>query len=1082
MWIEIARLVYQDSGELSSNTLADFIRNRLLTGKWSYTQGCIMREYKYLPETSPDPVVGPRYFTFPVLEYVDGEGTAIFPSEPDEHDLPHRGERLASAEAPPAGEAERVFRLGVMGPFSGSSALVGREIKGAVEMAFEKVGYRVGPYKIELVWIDSQADPAKAAPAYEQAIVEKGIQAGLLNWHTPVAMACMKLATTYQIPHFFGLGGGSGINAISRSAPDKYFYWVKGWPEPAKLTANYVQALEHAIAQGLWQPTVKTAALWGEETDWGRSFALGLKKQLESAGWTIVEEYYFPLHQTDFVAWLTQIKETNPSLLAGTASNPTTFAAFVNQAHQLGLERMFVWSPGSQPSIPLEESDILSRALLRNEPVSIRYKSQGPLSPSGWASADTRARLVLPIRHGEKVLGLLDLRSRRATWHTRLELMGLQVLADQVGLAMWDAQLYGREVHARAIAEKSDRSKTRLLANVSHELRTPLNVILGYTQRALDSFKPYHADLPQTLLDDLQHIHSTSEHLLHMTNDLLDLARAEVDELQVFTRIIDPRPLLAEVFSSMADSAASDTIQWCLELPERLPMIKVDPVRLRQILFNLLSNAQKFTDRGRITLGVEVALPHLHIWVQDSGLGIPTDRQERIFEPFVTAEQPDRHREGNGLGLSIVRQLVALHHGLITLESQPGEGSTFHVYLPLPSILDEPGGFPASVQRVLLLVSSEEQPAPELVDFCRYQGLEIRPVRVTDALDELLAEVEPAALAWDLTCTNARQWALIEQIRRYPSLCQLPFIMYGPRRDEDCRASVGLTNFVVKPVEASTLLEVIAVMHSGSALGFILVVEDDPEARSYFASLVAQACPGYGVRTAADGATALELVAQEVPSLVLLDLMLPDVDGFQILEQMRAAERTSRVPILIMSGRTLSFDDIKRLERHALVTVHSKGILSDDEVAAAVHHSLFGMETLPAHTSALVKRTVAYCHQHYAESLTRREVARAIGVSENYLSQIFRRELGLSLWDYLARYRIKQAERLLLCTTESISAVALRVGFEDPSYFDRVFRRETGLSPQPAQSAARLSLPSSMPIRRSTVLPASAAAEDFRWP
>jgi YesN/AraC family two-component response regulator len=194
-------------------------------------------------------------------------------------------------------------------------------------------------------------------------------------------------------------------------------------------------------------------------------------------------------------------------------------------------------------------------------------------------------------------------------------------------------------------------------------------------------------------------------------------------------------------------------------------------------------------------------------------------------------------------------------------------------------------------------------------------------------------------------------------------------------------------------------------------------------------------------------------VAQQVPSLVVLDLIMPGIDGFQVLEQLRAGERTCRVPILILTGHLLTLEDIKRLEQYALVTVHSKGLLSDGELVAAMHRSLFGTETLPPHTGALVKRTVAYLQQHYAAPLTRAQVAGAVGVSENYLSQIFRKELGLSPWEYLTRYRIKQAERLLLGSDESITNIAMGTGFRDPAYFGRVFRKETGRSPTTFRAA-----------------------------
>jgi signal transduction histidine kinase/AraC-like DNA-binding protein len=708
---------------------------------------------------------------------------------------------------------------------------------------------------------------------------------------------------------------------------------------------------------------------------------------------------------------------------------------------------MFTWTPGAQPSIPLEEADILGRAVIRNEPVYIPYRPRSALLPSALAADDTRARLVLPIRHGDRVLGLIDLRSHRAVSHSRLDLVGLQVLADQLGLAMRDAELYGQAIEARAMAERSDRTKTQLLANVSHELRTPLNVILGLAQRAVEMLVPYDTDIPHMLMNDLQQIHRASRHLLHVTNDLLDLSRAEIHELELALKVIDPRPVLADAFHAVADASASDAVDWHLELPERLPMIRADAERLHQILLNLLGNAKQFTDRGQITLSAEVIPPHLHIWVQDTGIGISSEDQERIFEPFVTAEHLERRSKGTGLGLSIVRQLVALHHGSIALESQPGEGSAFHVYLPLPSLSGEAGLVSSAVKRILLLISANERPPAEVFQFCQHQELEILHLQSADDLDDVPADVQPAAVAWDLACTRPAHWALFERMRNHPPLQRAPFMLYGPTQGANGDLSMGPTSFVIKPVDARTLLEMVEMLGPTANAGPILVVEDDADQRSYLAKLVARGCPGFRVCTAGGGLAALACMAQETPSLVVLDLRMPDMDGFQVLESMRAGEETSRVPVLIMTGHPLSLDDVKRLDRHALVTVHSKGVLSDEELAAALHRSLFGTDRLPPHTGALVKRAVAYLQQSYAQPLSRRELAQEIGVSESYLSEIFRKELGLSPWQYLTRYRIRQAKRLLRCTTESVTNIALRVGFEDPSYFSRAFRRECGVSP-----------------------------------
>src|SRR5262245_29399521 len=275
--------------------------------------------------------------------------------------------------------------------------------------------------------------------------------------------------------------------------------------------------------------------------------------------------------------------------------------------------QLFLWHEGEQalalsqpggPHIPLPEAGLLGQALLRNEPVFVpdtRYSQRFPPDPR-WP--DTRSRVVVPIRFGGTILGLLDLHSRRVTQHTRQSLASLQVLADQLGIAMRNAELYEEALKARDAAEKADQLKTRLLANVSHELRTPLNVILGYSQSALGTPSPYDIELPPALLHDLQHIYRSGEHLIRLINDLLDLSRAEIGELELFPETITTRSFLEEVFQNITDGLpAQHDVAYQLELPERLPFTQADPVRLRQILINLLGNAHKFTASGHVTLG-----------------------------------------------------------------------------------------------------------------------------------------------------------------------------------------------------------------------------------------------------------------------------------------------------------------------------------------------------------------------------------------------------------------------------------------------------------------------------------------------
>jgi AraC-like DNA-binding protein/DNA-binding response OmpR family regulator len=497
----------------------------------------------------------------------------------------------------------------------------------------------------------------------------------------------------------------------------------------------------------------------------------------------------------------------------------------------------------------------------------------------------------------------------------------------------------------------------------------------------------------------------------------------------------------------MAGTACCSDVTWHLQLPDRLPTIRADPVRLRQILLNLLSNASKFVEKGQVVLGAEVTQKHLHIWVQDTGPGIPADMQERIFEPFITVGHANRRLEGVGLGLSITRRLVALHNGTMRLESHPGQGSTFHVYLPLLTLSDRPPTRAMTAQPVLLLISSHDQTVTEIVEFSQRQGLEIHQIQASDDLDAIMQKVRPAALAWDLANPNSGDWEVMRRLRNHPRLSEAPFILYGQEPKEEATLSTGITDFVAKPMNGDTLMEAINSVCPPKYAGPILIVDDDPQILDFYEKVVAKEYPGYSIRTAADGTAALARMVEETPSLVILDLMMPEMDGFDVLDWMRADEKVRRVPVLILSSRLLNLDDIKRIEQHALVTLQSKGILSEDETVASIHRAILSSDTLPQHTSALVKRAVLYFQQNYNRPLSRWEVAEAIGASEDYLSRVFHREMGVSPWEYLNRYRILQAKELLRRTDDRIKIVARRVGFTDPAYFSRVFRKVVGTSP-----------------------------------
>jgi signal transduction histidine kinase/AraC-like DNA-binding protein/ABC-type sugar transport system substrate-binding protein len=698
-------------------------------------------------------------------------------------------------------------------------------------------------------------------------------------------------------------------------------------------------------------------------------------------------------------------------------------------------------------AIPADQPGPMKDALDRNEAIFIPDAFTNTQYPPDPFWPDTRVRVVLPIRLGSETLGLLDLHSRHYSHHLRTELIGLQALADQLGVAIRNSELYAEAVEARAIAEKANLLKTRLLANIGHELRAPLNIIMGYSQSALRTPSPYPIDLPAQLVHDQQQIYQSGEHLMRLINDLLDLSRAEIDELDLYPENISTKSFLEEAFHSMADTSAGN-ISWKLSLPKRLPVIHCDPVRFRQILLNLLSNARKFTNRGEITLGAEVAPPHLHFWVKDTGLGIPVDLQERVFEPFVTIERPGRRIEGIGLGLSITRRLVALHRGTMCLESCPGQGSVFHVYLPLPSLSGKVGVSPQGTNRVLLVISAASAVPDELLELSRAQGLSVFHMAAGATMADFLREHRPCALAWDLAHASLDDWRVVENLRSHPDYCHLPFIIY----DKQAEVPPAITSVLTKPVSGRTLIEYIHTLRP--TRGPVLIVDDDPEARTLYQRLTLEALPGCEVLCAENGVMALRHLAEITPSLVILDLMMPEMDGFPVLEKIRANTRTHSVPVLVMSGKLLSQEDIKKLD-YAKVVFQRKELLSTEETMAVLQE---GLDTdasyLPQPTSLLVKKVLAYLHQNYMHVFNRQEIADAVGVSEDYLSHIFRAEVGMTPWDCLNRLRTQKAKELLLHSSDSITMIAYDLGFGDSSYFSRVFRKHAGLSPQAYRNQA----------------------------
>ncbi|MBI5578145.1 MAG: ABC transporter substrate-binding protein [Deltaproteobacteria bacterium] len=238
---------------------------------------------------------------------------------------------------------EKPLKIGIIGPFTGPSAKTGAEFKGSVTLALEKINYKVGDYKLEPVFIDSQSDPAKVTSAYAEACERLGVQAGVLNWHSSTAVAAMDISAQYKVPHIFGFGATEVVNQKWLSNPEKYNYWsAKGWPVPAKLMSGYAESIDAAVQSGKYKPKAKVAAIACEDTDWGHSAGEAMAKEFEKRGWKIAAKDFFAITQTDFYPLLSKYKKEDVAVLFSTSTAAPITSAFIKQTREVGLKSLII--------------------------------------------------------------------------------------------------------------------------------------------------------------------------------------------------------------------------------------------------------------------------------------------------------------------------------------------------------------------------------------------------------------------------------------------------------------------------------------------------------------------------------------------------------------------------------------------------------------------------------------------------------------------------------------------------------------------------------------------------------------------
>lgn len=632
-------------------------------------------------------------------------------------------------------------------------------------------------------------------------------------------------------------------------------------------------------------------------------------------------------------------------------------------------------------------------------------------------------------------------------------------IARQLAAALRGVRLYHEAVEGRRLAEEANRLKSRFLSIVSHELRTPLGLITSLSGVLLQESECIDARTCRVKRQDIERIYVGAQHLDSLIRDVLDLARSDVGQLRLIGEPLDLTEVLRAVAVIGEQLARDKGLAWRADIPASLPPVWGDRTRLRQVTLNLINNAVKFTTRGEVSLSATVDRRGVTVTVADTGLGIPPEEQAAIFDEFRQSERTTaRGYGGLGLGLSICKRLVEMHGGQIGVRSsgKEGEGSAFHFSLPVMEGQEGARcalGADGETRRVVLL-AREAGEADLLREHLTRRGFAAEVHLVGEDGEWLpgLLGVLPDVVLLDLGLTSERGWEILKVLKENPATRNIP-VLFHKLADAEGKGSLLELDYLTKPVGSAELAQALISRGllepdgCGQAGKRILVVDDEPAVLEMHSRIVEAQAPGYQVLQARDGRQALEVLRRERPDLVLLDLMMPGLDGFGVLEAMREDPAAWSIPVIVLTGQVLTEEDMARLNR-SVVSVLQKGLFTVEETLEHVTAALTRRPRSGVEAHRLALQAMAYIHTHYAEPISRADIAAYVGLSERHLARCFQQYIGLPPLTYLNRYRIRQAKVLLEAGGKSITEVAMEVGFSNSNYFSRVFRQEVGVSPR----------------------------------
>jgi signal transduction histidine kinase/DNA-binding response OmpR family regulator len=577
----------------------------------------------------------------------------------------------------------------------------------------------------------------------------------------------------------------------------------------------------------------------------------------------------------------------------------------------------------SQHTLVVEEgSSIIGQVCHSGEPLIVNDISQNPTHKPHPLLQETKAELGIPLKIGNRVTGALDVQSIQANVFTEDDVAVLQTLADQIAIALDNARSF--ELSQQAVEEirEVDRLKSEFLANMSHELRTPLNSIIGFSRVIIKGIDGPITDLQH---QDLEAIHHSGQHLLDMINNILDVSKIEAGKMEINIEEVQLTDIIDSVIATARGLVKEKPIQLLNNSPDQLPEVNADRTRVRQIMLNLLQNAAKFTDEGTITVNVDRILdpgtqtPYLRVKVTDTGIGIAKEDQDKLFERFSQVDSSlTRKVGGTGLGLSITKHLVEMQGGEIQVESEIGKGSSFWFTLPvtaeesieIPDIEEEilPGA------KVILSIDDDENVIDLYKRYLRTHGFHVIAITNPSNIIEQIKTIQPYAITLDIMMPSKDGWQVIEEIKSDPDTAHIPVIICSIVEDKDRAYQLGAVDYLVKPILEDEMVESLKQLKLSQEKPFndILVIDDDPNVFQLI-EIALRNEAGYKLKYANGGFAGLEILKDTHPSAIILDLMMPDLDGFSILETMQGDPALRNIPVIILTAADLTDEEREKI-------------------------------------------------------------------------------------------------------------------------------------------------------------------------